>query len=168
MLQPFILSRAMFCPFCLISFNTNLSLEPPYFALRSSKQTSHPKILTEQQHVSYTPACVCVFVLVTQLCPTLWDPIDCSLPASSVLRILQARIQEWIVIPFSKGSSWPRNWTQISCTEGRFFTIWAASKAHTERPAGRTPLWCLGKHLQIIKAYPSSCQQLFDVISSLV
>ena len=161
----------MFCPFCLISSNTNLSREPSYFALLSSNKLL---ILKYSQNNSMcltllcVCVCVCVFVLVTQSCPTLCDLIDCSLPASSVHRILQARIQEWVVIPFSKGSSWPRNWTQVSCSEGRFFTIWATSKAHTEQPAGRKPLWCLGKHLQIIKAYPSFCQQHFDMISSLV
>ena len=46
-----------------------------------------------------------VKVLVTQLCPTPYDPIDCSLPGSSVDGILQARILEWVVIPFSRVSS---------------------------------------------------------------
>ena len=48
-------------------------------------------------------------VLVTQLHPTLWDPMDCSPPGSSVHGISQARIREWVAIPFSRGSSWPRN-----------------------------------------------------------
>ena len=56
-----------------------------------------------------------VCVLVTQLCPTLWDPMDCSQPGSSVQGILQARKLEWVAIPFSRGSSWPRVWTQVSC-----------------------------------------------------
>ena len=43
--------------------------------------------------------------LVAQLCLTLWDPMDCSLPGSSVHGILQARILEWFAISFSKGSS---------------------------------------------------------------
>ena len=42
---------------------------------------------------------------LTQLCPTLCDPMDCSLPGSSVHRILQARILEWVAISFSRGSS---------------------------------------------------------------
>ena len=46
-----------------------------------------------------------VKVLVVQSCLTLWDPTDCSLPGFSVLGILQARIEEWVVIPFSRGSS---------------------------------------------------------------
>ena len=58
-----------------------------------------------------------LYVLVTQLCPTLCDPMDCSPPASSVYGILQAGILEWVAIPFSRGSSQPRNQTQVSCTE---------------------------------------------------
>ena len=53
--------------------------------------------------------CVCICVLVAQLCPTLCDPMDCSLPGSSTYGILQARILEWVAIPFSRGSSQPRN-----------------------------------------------------------
>ena len=52
-----------------------------------------------------TPLGLCVCVLVTQSCPTLSDPRDCSLPGSSVHGILQARTLEWVAIPFSKGSS---------------------------------------------------------------
>ena len=53
------------------------------------------------------------------------DPMDCSLPGSSVHGILLARILEWFVISFSKGSSQPRTWTLVSCITGRFFTSWA-------------------------------------------
>ena len=52
--------------------------------------------------------CVCVCVLVVQLCLTLFDPMDYSLPGSSVHAILQARILEWVAIPFFRGSSQPR------------------------------------------------------------
>ena len=54
--------------------------------------------------------CVCsqwVKVLVSQSCLTLWDPMDCSLPGPSILGIFQARLLEWIAIPFSRGSSLP-------------------------------------------------------------
>ena len=44
-----------------------------------------------------------------QSCLTLWDPVDCSLPGSSVHRIFQARILEWVVISFSRGSSQHRD-----------------------------------------------------------
>ena len=46
-------------------------------------------------------------MLVAQLCPILCNPMDCSLPGSSVHGILQARVLEWVVIPFSRGSSDP-------------------------------------------------------------
>ena len=52
-----------------------------------------------------------------------------SPPGSSVHGILQARILEWVAISFSKGSSWPRDWTQVSCIAGRFFTLWATREA---------------------------------------
>ena len=57
-----------------------------------------------------------------QSCPTLCDPMDCSLLGSSVHGILQARILEWVGVFSSKGSSQPRNRTHISCSAGRFFT----------------------------------------------
>ena len=66
-----------------------------------------------------------VKVLVPQSCLTLCNPMDCRLPGSSVHGIFQARILEWVAIPFSKGSSQPRDWTRVYCTSGRFFTIWA-------------------------------------------
>ena len=66
-----------------------------------------------------------VKVLDTQSCPTLCDPMDCSPPGSSTHGFLHARILEWVAIPFSRGSSWPRDRTWVSCTAGRFFTIWA-------------------------------------------
>jgi len=64
-----------------------------------------------------------VKVSVTQLCLTLCDSMDCSPPGSSVHDIIQARTLEWVAIPFSRGSSQPRDRTQVSCIAGRFFTI---------------------------------------------
>ena len=54
-----------------------------------------------------------VKVLVTPLCPTLCDPMDCSPPGSFVPGILQVGILEWVVIPFSRRSSRPRDWAQV-------------------------------------------------------
>ena len=62
---------------------------------------------------------------VAQSCPTLSDPMDCSPPSSSVHEILHTRILEWVTTSFSRGSSWPRDQTSVSCvscTAGRFFT----------------------------------------------
>ena len=71
-----------------------------------------------------------VCVLAAQSCLTLCDPMDYSLPRSSVHEILQATILEWVTICFSRGSSRPRNGTRVSCIAGRFFTIWATREAH--------------------------------------
>ena len=72
---------------------------------------------------------VCVCVLIIQLCLTLCDPMDSSLPGSSVHEIVQARVLEWVAISFSRGSSWPRDQAQVSCIAGRYFTIWATREA---------------------------------------
>ena len=62
-------------------------------------------------------------VKVAQQCPTLCNPMD------TVHGILQARILEWVAFPFSRGSSQPRDWTQVSCIAGRFFTSRATKEA---------------------------------------
>ena len=77
----------------------------------------------------------CMCVLVVQSYLTLCDPMNCSPPSSSVHGTLQARILEWVAISFSRGSSWPRDWTQVSCTAGRFSTIWTTREA--------PPIMCL-------------------------
>ena len=56
------------------------------------------------------------------------NPMDCSPPDSSIHKILQARILEWVALPFCRGSFQPRDWTQVSHIAGRFFTIWAYTK----------------------------------------
>ena len=63
-----------------------------------------------------------VKVLVIQSRWTLCDPMDYSPPGSSVHGIFQARILEWVVIPFSRGSFRPRDQIQVSFTAVRFFT----------------------------------------------
>ena len=67
---------------------------------------------------------------IVQSCPTLWNPMDCSLPGSSIHGILQTRILEWVAMPSSKGSSQPRTLTQVSCIAGRFFTPELPGKAN--------------------------------------
>ena len=69
---------------------------------------------------------------VAQLCPTLCNPKDCSLPGSSVHGIFQARVLEWFAISFSRGSSQPRDLAQVSCTVSRPFSIWATSESESE------------------------------------
>ena len=78
---------------------------------------------------------VCIYiwkmkVLFAQLCPTLCDPMDCIPPGSSVHGILQARILEWVVISFSRGSSQPKDRTCVSCIGKRILyhcTNWFVS-----------------------------------------
>ena len=65
-----------------------------------------------------------MWVLVIQSCPSLCNPIDCILPGSSAYEFLWAGILELIALPFS----YPRDWTLVSCTAGRFFTAWATRK----------------------------------------
>ena len=62
---------------------------------------------------------------VTQSCPTLCNPMDCSLPGSSVHGIFQAIVLEWIAISFSRGSSQPRDRIRVSHIVDRHFTVWA-------------------------------------------
>ena len=68
-------------------------------------------------------------LFVAHSCPTLCDPTGCSPPGSSVHGILQARILEWVAMPFSREYSRPRYRTFVSCIAGRFFTIWATNEA---------------------------------------
>ena len=75
-----------------------------------------------QSEVSLCSVCV----LSRSLCLTLFDPKDCSLPGSSADGILQERILEWVTIPFSRGSSRPRDRPHAACIVGRFFTVRAS------------------------------------------
>ena len=76
-----------------------------------------------------------VKVKVTQSCPTLCDPI--------VHGILQARILEWVAFPFSRGSSQPRDRTQVSHIAGRFFTSWATRVAHSPIKSSESSVMCI-------------------------
>ena len=82
-----------------------------------------------------------VEVLVTQSCPTLCDPVDCRPAGSSVHRIFQARILEWVAIPFSwvffptQGTNW------ISCIAGRIFTVWATRGKKRQISYDITYMW---------------------------
>ena len=81
-----------------------------------------------------TTAPYAVLCLVIQLCPTLWDPMDCSPRAPLFMGILQAKILEWVTTPSSRGSSQPSDRTLVSHIAGGFFTIWANGEYHTVHP----------------------------------
>ena len=72
----------------------------------------------------YSIWCTFITVKITQLCPTLHDPMDYT-----VHGILQARILEWVAFPFSRGYPQPRDQTQVSLIAGGFFTSWATREA---------------------------------------
>ena len=77
-----------------------------------------------------------------QWCPTLWDPMDCSPPSSSVHGVLQARKLGWVAISFSRGSSRPRNWTHIS------YVSCIAAGSLPQAPPGKPllPTCCVSKY----------------------
>ena len=77
---------------------------------------------------------------VTQSCPTLCDPMDCSLPGSSLHGILQARVLEWVAISFSRGSSQLRDQTGVSRIPGRLFNLWATREEVYINPLPCEPL----------------------------
>ena len=106
----------------------------------------HPKLI---QHCKLTMWSTCLVI------PALWDPTDCSPTDRSVHGTLQARILGWVAIPFSKGSSWPRDGNRFSCIAGGFFTVWAPREALTALQSNYTsflkwlkkkkqPLTCTG------------------------
>ena len=70
---------------------------------------------------------------VAQSCPTLCDPMDCSLPGSSVHGIFQAIVLEWIAISFSRRSSQPRDRTRVSRIVDRCFTVWATREVKNKQ-----------------------------------
>ena len=78
---------------------------------------------------SYPPKTVKSESEVAQSCPTLCNPVDCSPPGSSVHGTLQTRILEWVAISLFRGSSLPRDWTQVSRIAGRHFNLRATREA---------------------------------------
>ena len=71
-------------------------------------------------------------VLLAQACPTLWWLHGLPSASSPICGVLQARILEWVAIPFSGGSSQRRDRTPVSCITGKFFTLWATREALEE------------------------------------
>ena len=72
------------------------------------------KLMIGSASLCYYLPCVHACAKSLQSCPTLCDPMDCSLPGSSVHGILQERMLEWVAMFFSRGSSRPRDWTHVS------------------------------------------------------
>ena len=96
-------------------------------------------------NVTVSQDSVCAFSAMSD---SFW-PMDCSPPGSSVHGISQTRILEWVAIPFSRGSSQPRDWTWISCMAGRFFTVSAIREAPNMSvlalAGNQTQVSCIGR-----------------------
>ena len=90
---------------------------------RGSKEIQKRMVLWKPRKVGILRVKSEVKVSVAQLCLTLSNPMDSSPPGSSVHGILQARILEWLAIPFFRGTFQPRGRTLVSHTVGKFFTI---------------------------------------------
>ena len=103
-------------------------------------------------------------MLVAQPCPTLWDPVDCSLPGSSVHGIFLTRILERVAISSSRGSSRLRDRTHVSCVScnaGRFFYCWAIGDLPAcawKNPTIRGAWWAT------VHGVPKSQTQLSDLL----
>ena len=143
------------CLSLLRSHYSSNTQETPHPELEQSPRIPHPKIHLSKLEDRKQESLVTVFYIlefggtwqvtectgasikgkwkseVTQWCPTLCDPMDCSLPGYSIHGTFQARVLEWIAISFSRGFSWPRNRTRVSCIAGRRFTLWATREAHS-------------------------------------
>ena len=107
------------CHFFLQGIFLTQGLNPCLLSLKHWQEGSLPIAPPEKPFPQYE---------VAQLCLTLYNPKNCSLPGSSVHGIFQARILEWVPISFSTGSSQTRDQTWVSCTAGSCFTIWATRK----------------------------------------
>ena len=113
------LSFSLFLTFFFLDYQLSRPYKLPNRSFLSSVGAAEPSPWA----TGVTGWIVCV--LVTQSCPTLCDPMDCSPPGSSAHGAFQ-EILEWVAIPSPGESSRPRDWTWVSCIEGRFFTIWGS------------------------------------------
>ena len=102
-----------------------------------------------------------VVVLVIQSWPTLCNPLDCSLPDSSCLGILQAKLLEWVGIPFSRRSPQISIQTWVSCITGRFFSVWTTREARWGRMQSGPSLYMRATGLLPVRAESLSHVQLF-------
>ena len=122
----------------VLYLNTNVLLQPQSEATLSSGEVG---VVPKEMSSSYPASFWTLFFLcwtsknsrhavraqLLQSFPTLGNCMDCSLPGSSIHGIFLARILEWVAIPFSRGSSWPRHWTWVSCV-GRWILYHRATR----------------------------------------
>ena len=78
--------------------------------------------------VFFSTSSLLMLCLTTPSCPTLCDPIDSTVPPGSTVHGILQAILDWASMLSSKGSFQPRDWTQVSCIAGGFFTVWATKE----------------------------------------
>ena len=109
----------------------------------------------------------CMRAQLIQSCLILYDPMDYSLPGSSVHAILQARTLEWVAISSSRGSSQSRDWTcisYVSCIAGRFFTAESSGKPFHTAWAVKCPLYVFSVSCLILKDVEIRRDSVFFVL----
>ena len=107
-------------------------LPNPGIKLRSLKP---PALQADSLPLSHWGSPILMLCEITQLCPALCNPMESSLPGSSIYGIFQAKILEQVSIYFSRRSSQPRDWIRVSLIVSRRFTVWATREVS-----------CLGLH----------------------
>ena len=122
--MPYVWSRCSLIRDSLVTRNVGRSWTP-YCQIHTEIEESRKTTRPLRHDLNQIPYDYTVESEVAQLYLTLWDLTDCSPPGSSIHGILQARILEWVTIPFSRASSGSRDWTQVDHITGRPFTIWA-------------------------------------------
>ena len=112
-------------------FETAIALVLDFSTISPTSLTVFFTVFSFNLHAKTLPIYLVHVCSVCQSCPTLCDPVECSPPCSPVHGVFQARILEWVAIPFSRVSSRPRDWIQVSVSPslaGGFFTIEAPGK----------------------------------------
>ena len=104
-------------------------------------------IAVQQKQTQHCKTTIVVGYVRTQSCLNICNPMDCSLPGASVHGIFQARILEWVAISYPRGSSWSRDWTQvsyISCIARQILyhcTTWKILKKKKKKKSPSSSAW---------------------------
>ena len=117
---------------CINTKNFKYIINIKIYINEKQKKWSDYKIHTNTWNHKIETNMYAVLCIVVHSCLTLCDPVDCNPPGYSVHGILQARILELVAMPSQRGSSLPRDQTQVSHIAVRFFTGWATREARNQ------------------------------------